>query len=63
MSRLITDRTTRLKLSIKPGESISVTGPTRIKVVKTASGRAEIVFIGPESTQIHRHGLYVADGD
>jgi sRNA-binding carbon storage regulator CsrA len=61
MSKATEERTTALSLAIKPGESITIDGPTRIKLVRSSSGRADLVFIGPESTRINRRGYVKLD--
>jgi len=50
------ERITALSLGVRPGEIISIDGPTQIKLLHSSSGRAQLVFIGPESTQISRRG-------
>ena len=50
------ERITALSLGIRPGEIISIDGPTQVKLIQSSNGRAQLVFIGPESTQINRRG-------
>ena len=50
------ERITALSLGVRPGEVISIDGPTQVKLLHSSSGRAQLVFIGPESTQINRRG-------
>jgi len=57
MNTATAERSTRLALTRKPGESITVDGPATFKVMKITGNRVQIVIESPESTRIMRAEL------